>query len=53
MMEPHTSDGGVAWSIIPVADTHLTLPTKRIVEISVVAVVLNKEDNMLGDRSFH
>ena len=38
--EADTRDGARK---IPVSYTHLTLPTKRIVEISVVAVILKKK----------
>ena len=37
--------GGYADDIQPVSYTHLTLPTKRIVQISVVAVTLKKKKN--------
>eukprot|EP00828_Plagiopyla_frontata_P004081 TRINITY_DN1139_c0_g2_i2.p2 TRINITY_DN1139_c0_g2~~TRINITY_DN1139_c0_g2_i2.p2 ORF type:complete len:118 (-),score=8.94 TRINITY_DN1139_c0_g2_i2:46-399(-) len=36
----------VSHSHVPVSYTHLTLPTKRIVQISVVAVSLEKKNRM-------
>ena len=36
------------FGLIPVSYTHLTLPTNREVEISVVAVSLKKKKNRLG-----
>ena len=36
-------DGGSMYNIVTVSYTHLTLPTKRIVEISVVALSLKKK----------
>ena len=40
----------VSLSVVSVSYTHLTLPTKRIVEISVVAVSLTKQKALTDHR---